>query len=66
MNPENYKEHYAEPYKVEQMALIRGKCFELAELIEQVVPEGREKSLALAKTEEAMFWANAGISRKEN
>lgn len=48
------------------MALIRGKCFELAELIEQVVPEGREKSLALTKTEEAMFWANAGISRKEN
>lgn len=27
------------------------------------VPEGRERSLALTKIEEAMMWANAGIAR---
>ena len=66
MNPDNYKEHYAEPYKVERMDLIRGKCLELAKLIEEVVPEGREKNLALTKSEEAMFWANSGIARKHD
>lgn len=32
--------------------------------INAAVPEGREKSLALTKIEEAMMWANAGIARR--
>jgi len=35
----------------------------LAELIDGMVPDGREKSLALTKIEEAIMWANAGLAR---
>ncbi len=42
---------------------IRRQCRELAHFVNEVVPESREKSLAVTKLEEAMFWANAGLSR---
>jgi hypothetical protein len=42
---------------------IRTLAKELALDINEVVPEGREKSLALTKLEEAVMWANAGIAR---
>lgn len=42
---------------------IREKSKELAYLISDLVPDGREKSLALTKLEEVSMWANAGIAR---
>ncbi len=36
-----------------------------AEVIETLCPEGREKSLALTRLEEAMFWGNAAIARAQ-
>jgi hypothetical protein len=42
---------------------VRDSCYNLAVVIDLVVPDGREKSLAMTKIEEAMFWANAGIAR---
>jgi hypothetical protein len=42
---------------------IRGACLEAAYKVNDIVPEGREKSLAITKLEEAMMWANAGIAR---
>ena len=36
----------------------------VAHFVESRVPDGREKSLALTKLEEAMFWTNAAIARQ--
>ncbi len=36
---------------------------ELAYHLNDAVPEGREKSLAMTHLEEVVFWANAGIAR---
>ena len=47
----------------ERYASIRRKALELAELINNLAPDGREKSLSLTKIEEAVMWANAGIAR---
>lgn len=42
---------------------IRHHAHLLAILIEGYCPECRERSLAITKLEEAVFWANAGIAR---
>lgn len=42
---------------------IRGKAKELAYLIDELCPDGREKSLAMTKLEECSMWANASIAR---
>jgi hypothetical protein len=35
----------------------------LVELVNEAVPDSREKSLAITKIEEAIMWANAGLAR---
>lgn len=35
----------------------------IVELLNEMVPDGREKSLAITKIEEAIMWANAGLAR---
>ena len=42
---------------------IRDACLQHAEFLEGLLPDSREKSLAITKLEEVMFWANAGIAR---
>jgi hypothetical protein len=42
---------------------IRELCLILAADINGIVPEGREKSLAITKLEEVMMWSNAAIAR---
>lgn len=44
-------------------ASVRENCLKLALFINEKVPEGREKSLAITHLEEVMMWANAGIAR---
>jgi hypothetical protein len=49
----------------EKHQLVREVCGNLAETMNAVLPEGREKALVLTKLEEAMFWANAAIARAD-
>lgn len=49
-----------QPEKYEQLRTT-AKAF--AYLIDELVPAGREKSLAMTKLEEVVMWANAGIAR---
>lgn len=42
---------------------LRAALRTVAHEIVDLVPPGRERSLALTKLEEAMFWANAGVAR---
>lgn len=43
---------------------MRVACYEAAKTIDEKAPDSREKSLAITKLEEAMFWANAAIARQ--
>ena len=47
----------------EKYVSIRDKAKELAEMINTLCPESREKSLAVTNLEEAAMWANASIAR---
>jgi hypothetical protein len=42
---------------------VRLSCVELAHNLNVLLPEGREKSLAITHLEEVMFWSNASIAR---
>ena len=55
--------HAPKPGQPEIYQDIRTLAKELALEIDEVVPEGREKSLAITKLEEVVMWSNAGISR---
>lgn len=42
---------------------LRDKAKEFAYMIDELVPDSREKTLAMTKLEEVIMWANAGIAR---
>ncbi|MFG3715791.1 hypothetical protein [Micromonospora sp. NPDC047730] len=45
---------------------VRQACRQLADDLNARLPEGREKSTAITKLEEVMFWANAALARAES
>lgn len=45
---------------------VRRQCRHLAEVINSLAPDGREKSLAITHLEEVMFWGNAALARDDN
>lgn len=59
----NFKYHEPKPGQNDKYNAVREKLKEAAYLLEDTCPTGREKSLAMTKLEEAMFWANASIAR---
>jgi hypothetical protein len=44
---------------------IRADALKFADRLDMFCPECREKSLAITKLEEVVFWANAAIARNE-
>lgn len=42
---------------------VRAYCRELAGYLNDALPDGREKSLAITNLETVMFWSNAAIAR---
>lgn len=55
--------HEPKPGQPEKYQAVRTMAKELAYLIDELVPDSREKSLAQTKLEECVMWANAGIAR---
>lgn len=52
--------------KQDEHTSVRQTAYRLAVFINDSVPDGREKSIAITKLEEVMFWANAAIARNNN
>ena len=57
--------HQPKGNQPEKYEVIRGRAKQLAELINDITPDSREKSVAITKLEEVVFWANASIARNE-
>jgi len=49
--------------KRDEHTSARQHCRRLADVLDERLPAGREKALAITKLEEVMFWANAAIAR---
>lgn len=60
-----FKFHPADKEKGRRHEFVRNQCLILAQDLNDELPPGREKSLAITKLEEVMFWANAAIARPE-
>lgn len=43
---------------------VRQNCRSLADFLNDRLPEGREKALAVTHLEEVMFWGNAALARQ--
>lgn len=61
----NYKYHTPSKNQQAFYAKLREDARELAQAFEELCPDGREKSLAHTKLEEALMWANASIARND-
>jgi hypothetical protein len=70
MEPKDFLKRFAfHPATTDEKQLahgqVRGSCLGIAQLLDEMLPDGREKSLAITKLQEVMFWANAAIARVE-
>ena len=61
----NFKYHAPTPSQIPKYEEIRAQGKELAQLVNELCPDSREKSLAMTKIEEAVMWANAAVARNE-
>lgn len=61
----NFKYHPPKEGQQEKYVEVRDTAKVLAETINTLCPDSREKSLAMTNLEQAVFWANASIARNE-
>ncbi len=59
-----FKYHRPDPTDADKFVQIRDKAGEIAALLRELCPPGRELALARTKLEESVMWANAGIARQ--
>lgn len=69
MSPEDIENRFAfhaalTDEKREAHTSVRQTCHALAKFLNEKLPEGREKALAITHLEEVMFWGNAALARK--
>jgi hypothetical protein len=57
--------HAPKPGQPARYELIRSEARKLAVVMNDMVPDSREKSLAITHLEDAVMWANAAIARNE-
>jgi hypothetical protein len=50
---------------IEELATFKIKVSEVVTLLRKLAPESRERSLAITKLEEGVFWAASAICAKE-
>lgn len=60
----NFTYHAPKPGQPEIYTQLRKAMKDAAELVCHLCPASRERSVALTKLEEAMFWANASVARE--
>lgn len=58
-----FRYHKPDERTAAKHALVRLKCYELACELNDLIPDGREKSLSITHLEEVMYWANASLAR---
>lgn len=58
----NFTYHAPSADMLPKFEKLRNKAKELSFLINELVPNGREQSLAQTKLQEVVMWANAGIA----
>lgn len=61
----NFKHHSPDEEKIRMHEFVRDRCKSLANDLDDVVIDSREKALAMTKLEEVMMWANAAIARNK-